>query len=53
MKDKIKVGDSRPTFLQLCRNFRILKLEFLGILNFALEILDFLGCGAPHKKEIP
>ena len=32
MKDKIKVGDSRPTFLQLCRNSRIPKqiLEFLS-----------------------
>ena len=25
MKDKIKVGDFRPTFLQLCRNSRIPK----------------------------
>ena len=30
MKDKIKVGDSRHTFLQLCRNFSIGILEFLG-----------------------
>ena len=45
MKDKIKVGDSRPTFLQLCRNSRIPKLEFLKRIpkDFMPRILDFFS----------
>ena len=45
MKDKIKVGDSRPTFLQLCRNSRIPK-----------QILEFLSKKyplTPRKLEFP
>ena len=42
MKDKIKVGDSRPTFLQLCQKFyekryEILKRKLCEILGVKVE----------------
>ena len=52
MKDKIKVGDSRPTFLQLCRNSRIPKqiLEFLSK-KYPLTPKNLAKSGLRSKKS--
>ena len=53
MKDKIKVGDSRPTFLQLCRNSRIPKqiLEFLSK-KYPLTPKNLAKSGLRSKKRM-